>query len=151
DHPEGVNRYSGQRFVYDVMGRRIKTSNAAETTASGTPLQWATSGDDASAGWIYTEQAYDWKGRPLVRTNQDLTTRTASYSGCGCAGGEVVTVTDEGTVVGGIAHKRQTKTYSDVLGRWVKTELLNWGGGSVYTATVNTYDALDQVTSTQGD
>ena len=27
----------------------------------------------------------DWKGRPLVTTNQDGTTKTLSYDGCGCA------------------------------------------------------------------
>jgi YD repeat-containing protein len=128
------------------MGRVIKTSNPTETSASGTPSQWTTAGDDAAAGWIYTEQAYDWKGRPLVTTNQNGTTKTASYSGCGCAGGEVVTLTDEGTINGGVTKKRQQKIYSDVLGRTVKTEVLNWEGGSVYTAAVNTYNALNQIT-----
>ncbi len=41
------------------------------------------------------------------------------------------------------------KIYSDVLGRTVKTEILNWQGGSVYSATVNTYNARDQVTQSQ--
>jgi len=147
DHPEGVNRYSGERFVYDVMGRRIKSSNPAETAASGTPFQWTTSGDDTSAGWIYTEQAYDWKGRPTVTTNQDLTTRTASYSGCGCAGGEVVTLTDEGTTVGGVEKRRQQKIYSDVLGRAVKSEILNWENGTVYSSKVTAYNVRDQIES----
>ncbi len=97
-HPGSSGGYSGQRMIHDVMGRVIKTSNPTETSASGTPFQWNTVGDDASAGWIYTQQTYDWNGRPLVTTNQDLTTRTASYSGCGCAGGSVVTLTDEGTI-----------------------------------------------------
>jgi len=147
DHPEGVNRYSGQRFVYDVMGRRTKNSNPTETTASGTPFQWNTSGDDATAGWIYTEQAFDWKGRPTVTTNQDLTTRTASYSGCGCAGGEVVTLTDEGTTVGGVEKRRQQKVYSDVLGRPVKSEILNWENGTVYSSKVTAYNVRDQIES----
>src|SRR6185503_4536171 len=75
DHPGSVGGYSGQRSIYDVMGRMIKTSNPTETNASGTPSQWATAGDDAAAGWIYTQQTYDWKGRPLVTTNQDGTTK----------------------------------------------------------------------------
>jgi YD repeat-containing protein len=144
DH--NLSTFSGQKMVYDKMGRVIKTSNPTETTASGAPSQWNTAGDDDGAGWIYTEQTYDWKGRPLVTTNQDGTTKTASYSGCGCAGGEVVTLTDEGTIDGGVAKRRQQKIYSDVLGRTVKTEILNWQGGSVYSATVNTYNARDQVT-----
>jgi YD repeat-containing protein len=145
DHPGSVGGYSGQRFVYDIMGHVIKTSNPTETSASGAASQWATAGDDAAAGWIYTQQTYDWKGRPLVTTNQDGTTKTVSYAGCGCAGGEVVTLTDEGTIDGGVAKRRQQKIYSDVLGRTTKTEILNWSGGSIYSATVNTYNALDQL------
>ena len=45
-----------------------------------------------------------------------------------------------------MTKRRQQKIYSDVLGRTVKTEILNWQGGSVYSATVNTYNARDQVT-----
>jgi YD repeat-containing protein len=153
DHPGSVGGYSGQRFIYDVMGRTFKTSNATETSASGTPSQWTTAGDDASAGWIYTQQTYDWKGRPLVATNQDGTTKTASYAGCGCAGGEVITLTDEGTVQGGVTKTRQQRIYSDVLGRTTKTEVLDWDGTGpggvgrrIYSATVNTYNARDQIT-----
>ncbi|HEY3579821.1 MAG TPA: Ig-like domain-containing protein, partial [Pyrinomonadaceae bacterium] len=85
-HPGSAGGYAAQRAVYDVMGRVIKTSNPTETTALGNdPNQWTPTGDDAT--WIYTEQTYDWKGRPLVTTNQDATNRTVSYTGCGCAGG----------------------------------------------------------------
>ena len=144
-HPGSAGGYSGQRTVYDIMGRTIKTSNPTETSASGTPFQWVTMGDDSSAGWIYAEQTYDWNGRPLRTTHQDGTYNEASYSGCGCAGGEVVTLTDEGTMDGGVFKRRQRKIYSDVLGRAVKTEIFNWQGGSVYSATVNTYNVRDQI------
>src|ERR1051326_1022443 len=147
DNPGSVGLFSGQRIVYDVMGRVIKTSNPTETSASGAPLQWTATGDDAAAGWVYTQQTYDWKGRPLVTTNQDGTTKTASYAGCGCAGGEVVTLTDEGTIDAGVAKRRQQRIYSDVLGRKIKTEILNWEGGSVYSAVVNTYNERDQITN----
>ena len=153
DHPGSVGGYSGRRFSYDVMGRTFETSNATETSASGMPSQWTTAGDDAAAGWIYTQQTYDWKGRPLVTRNQDGTTKTASYAGCGCAGGEVVTITDEGTLQGGLLKTRQQKIYSDVLGRTAKTEVLDWDGTGpggvgrrIYSATVNTYNARDQIT-----
>jgi len=145
DHPGSVGGYSGQKFVYNVMGQVTKTSNPTETNASGAPSQWAAAGDDAAAGWLYTEQSYDWKGRPLTTTNPDLTTKTASYAGCGCAGGQVVTLTDEGTLDGGIAKRRQQKIYSDVLGRTVKTEVYNWQGGSVYSTTVTSYNVRDQI------
>jgi YD repeat-containing protein len=131
DHPGSVGGYAGVYTQYDAMGRVSKQSNPAETNAGWTPV-----GDDA-AGWIFTQQTYDWKGRPLVTTNQDGTQKYASYGGCGCAGGEVVTLTDE---VG-----RQQKVYSDVLGHTWKTEVLNWNG-TVYATTTNTFNTRDQVT-----
>lgn len=138
--PGSSGGYKAQLTIYDQMGRVLKTSNPAEINSS-----WSPAGDDA-AGWLYTQQTYDWKGRPLVTTNPDGTTREASYAGCGCAGGEVVTLTDEGTIDGGVAKRRQQKIYSDVLGRTSKTEVLNWQGGTVYSATVNTYNERDQIT-----
>src|SRR5215212_5406928 len=139
-HPGSTGGYSLVNTSYNQMGRASKVSNPTEVNSS-----WVPSGDD-SAGIYYTQQTYDWKGRPLVTTNPDGTTKEASYTGCGCAGGEVVALTDEGTIDAGIAKRRQQKIYSDVLGRAVKTEMLNWQGGSVYSATVNTYNVRDQVT-----
>lgn len=162
DH--NTNTFSGQKIIYDVMGRVIKTSNPTETTASGSPFQWNTTGDDLNTGWIYIEQTYDWKGRPLVTTHPSMTSNSAetttkqfSYSDCGCAGGQVVTITDEGTIqADGSVKKRQQKIYADVLGRTVKTEMLNWDGtgpygtnGAVYSAIVNTYNARDQIEQSQ--
>jgi YD repeat-containing protein len=155
NHPGSDGGYRAVNTIYNAMGQRLKQSNPTETTNA-----WVPAGDDL-AGWLYTQQSYDWKGRPRITTNTDLTLREASYSGCGCAGGEVVTFTDEGTVVdtdpgpaiNNITKKRQQKIYSDVLGRTVKTELLNWDGagdfgtgGSSYSTTVNTYNARDQIT-----
>jgi YD repeat-containing protein len=139
NHPGSVGGYSSKNTLYDVLGQTTKQSNPTETNGSFNPA-----GDDA-AGWLYTQQTYDWKGRPLVTTNTDSTTKEASYAGCGCAGGEVVTLTDEGTIDAGVAKRRQQKIYSDILGRQVKTEVLNWQGGSVYATTVNTYNARDQI------
>src|SRR6185503_4725673 len=79
-------------------------------------------------------------------THPDTKYKEAAYGGCGCAGGEVVTLTDEGTLDAGVSKRRQQRIYSDVLGRTVKTEVLNWQGGTVYSTTVNTYNARDQVT-----
>ncbi len=131
NHPGSVGGYRMVGIIYDLMGRAVKQSNPTEINGS-----WVPSGDDAS-GVFYTQQTYDWKGRPLVTTNTDGTQKYASYSACGCAGGEVVTLTDE---VG-----RQQKVYSEVLGRTAKTEVLNWDG-SVYSTTANTFNARDQVT-----
>lgn len=139
NHPGSTGGYRVVVTIYDQMGRSSKVSNPTEVNSS-----WVPSGDDA-AGIYYTLQTYDWKGRPLVTTNTDGTTKEASYTGCGCAGGAVVTLTDEGTIDGGVAKRRQQKIYADVLGRTVKTEILNWQGGSVYAATVNTYNVRDQI------
>jgi YD repeat-containing protein len=68
----------------------------------------------------------------------DGTYKEASYAGCGCAGGEVVTLTDE--------RERQQRVYADVLGRQVKTEVLD-DSDNVYSSTATIYNARDQVTA----
>lgn len=152
-NPGSSGGFRGQHIIYDNLGRMFKTSNATETSASGVPSAWAATGDDQQDGFRYMQQTYDWKGRPLVTTNTDNTTKVVSYAGCGCAGGEVVTITDEGTIYNLEVKKRQQKIYSDVLGRNYKTEILNWDGtgpngtdGTVYATLINTFNARDQVT-----
>jgi YD repeat-containing protein len=132
EHPGSDGGYVGQYFVFDVMGRQIQQTNPTEIYGS-----WSPAGDD-SAGWIWNTQTYDWKGRPRVTTNQDGTTREAGYGGCGCAGGEIVTMRDE--------INRYTKVYHDVLGRVTKSEELNWDQ-TVYRTRRNEYNARDQVTT----
>ncbi|HXD30262.1 MAG TPA: fibronectin type III domain-containing protein [Pyrinomonadaceae bacterium] len=157
DHPGSVLGYSGMLVLYDKMGRVSKQSTPAETSASGDPVTWTTdSGDDDADGWLYTEQTYDWNGRSIVTTNPDGTTKTASYNGCGCAGGAVVTLTDEGMNVGSNIKTRQQKVYADVLGRTARIDMLDWdGSGSggtgrrVYSSVLNTYNARDQIIMTR--
>jgi YD repeat-containing protein len=131
NHPGSTGLYRAVNTIYDLMGRAFKVSNPAETNAS-----WSPTGDDA-AGWVYTQQTYDWKDRPLTTTNQDGTQKSITYSACGCAGSDVTTLTDE--------MGRRQKVYSDALGRTAKTEVLNWNG-TVYSTSANTFNALDQVT-----
>jgi YD repeat-containing protein len=145
NHPGSAGGYSAVMTIYDQMGRAIQQSNPTETSASGS--QWPATGDDGLAspqghGWVYTQQTYDWKGRPLLTINpsitgnlNDTTTKEASYSACGCAGSEVVTLEDE--------RERTQKVYSDVLGRQWKTEIMN--GASIYSTTVSVYNGRDQV------
>jgi YD repeat-containing protein len=133
-HAGSVGGYSTQMTYYDVMGRAVKQSNPTEMNG-----YWAPAGDDA-AGWIYTQQTYDWKGRPLITTNTDGTQKSVSYSACGCAGSAVTTLTDE--------MGRQQKVYSDVLGRTAKTEVLDWEG-NVYSSRTIAYNARDQITFTR--
>ncbi len=144
-HPGSVGGYKAQNYEYDIMGRLFRQTNPTEINVNGAPA-----GDDV-AGWVWSFQSYDWQGRPTVTTNQDGTTREISYSGCGCAGGSVTTIKDEGTVIivdgQPQTKRRQQKVFHDILGREVKTQALNWEGGTPYSTTVTTYNARDQITS----
>jgi YD repeat-containing protein len=131
NHPGSAGGYALVVTHYDQMGRPFEQSNPFEVNNS-----WIPAGDDATAVY-YTQQTYDWKGRTVRTTHPDGYYQEASYSGCGCAGGEVVTLTDE---VG-----RQQKLYSDVLGRQWKSEVLNWNG-SIYSTATNMFNGRDQVT-----
>jgi Tol biopolymer transport system component len=131
NHPGSSGGYKAQWTEYDIMGRPSRLSNPTEIDGN-----WNAVGDD-SAGRVYTQQTYDWKGRPLeTRHLIDGTVKYASYEGCGCAGGAVVTLTDEAG--------RQQKIYSDVIGRQWKSEVLN-DDDSVYSTTVSVFNARDQV------
>jgi YD repeat-containing protein len=135
DNPNSTGGYRGQIIHYDVMGRVFQQSNPTEM-AMNTP--WTAAGDDAAVGWVWTQQAYDWKDRPTVTTNPDGTTKSTTYGGCGCAGGEVITIRDE--------MGRQQRATSDILGRNIKTEVLDWyPSQAVYSTTTNTYNARDQI------
>lgn len=130
--PGSVGGYSAVIVGYDIMGRRSTQSNPTEITSG-----WVAAGDDASTGFVWTNQSYDWKGRPLVTTNADGSTRENTYAGCGCAGGEVVTVRDE--------RGRRRKLTMDVVGRLKQVDELNFNQ-SVYSTTTYTYNARDQLT-----
>ena len=132
EHPGSTGGYVGQYFVYDPMGRQVQQTNPTEIYGS-----WIPAGDDA-AGWAWSVQSYDWKGRPRVSTNQDGTTKETTYGGCGCAGGEIITVRDE-------MGRRQRLTH-DELGRLSKTQILNWDQ-TVYSTRANAFNALDQIIS----
>ena len=143
DLPNSTGGYSAQYTSYDIAGRTAGQTNPTEVSGL-----WNPAGDDAARGWKWTTQTFDWKSRPLVTTlpkllnqgdqgyaSEPLVTRQAEYGGCGCAGGEVVTLTDE---VG-----RRSRGYSDALGRRWQTEVLNTNGTGYSSATTK-YNALDQ-------
>jgi YD repeat-containing protein len=136
DHPNSMGLYQAQAVRRDAMRRVVQSSNPTEIDSA-----WQPAGDDA-VGWVWTNQQYDWKGRPTVTTNPDGTTKLATYGGCGCAGGEVVTLRDE--------MGRQQRVISDILGRTWKTEVLEWyPSQTVYSTTINTYNARDQITNSR--
>ena len=134
DHPGSAGGYSTVFIWYDSMGRATAVTNPTEMNGS-----WLPAGDDATAGWMWTSQAYDWNGRPTLMTNTDGSTRESTYGGCGCAGGETTTVRDEQG-----RRKRYTK---DLLGRLVKVEEIDWNGSTVYATTNYTLNPRDQITS----
>jgi hypothetical protein len=139
EHPGSVGGLRSQYVVYDIMGRITERSNPTEINGS-----WAPSGDDA-AGYIPSFQSYDWNHRPLVTTHQDGTTRSVSYTGCGCAGGLITETTNE--------VERKQKAYSDVFGRIYRTEILHTNQ-SIYSSALMEYNVHDQplsITEYAGD
>ena len=144
-HPDSIGGYKAQLTKYDSMGRAIKQSNPTEVDS-----EWTPAGDDqynaqtGTGGYDETQQSYDWKGRPRITTHPDTTYRETSYQGCGCAGGDVMTISDEGTLVNGQNAHRTQKVYSDALGRQWKREVLNFDG-TVYSTTISVINARDQV------
>lgn len=131
DNPGSSSGWLAHFTFYDVMGRESQRTNPAEINGS-----WVPTGDDA-AGWASTLQTYDWNGRPLRTTNPDGTYRENTYGGCGCAGGDQVTMVDE--------RGRRKRYTNDVLGRQVKVEELNWDQ-TVYSTTNYTFNVRDQIT-----
>jgi YD repeat-containing protein len=144
EHPGSAGGFSTVATEYDALGRPFRQSVPTETD------QFTNPGGDDAAGYLYREQTYDWKGRPLITTNTDGTQRELQYGGCGCAGGEVVTLIGENLAGPNEAVKRRKQMiYSDFLGRTVKAETYNWpapyGDGAVYSSVVTDYNARDQV------
>src|SRR5262245_19999257 len=134
-HPGSAGGYKAQNYEYDIMGRLSRQSNPTEIN-----VNWEPAGDDA--GWAWSSQAYDWQGRSTVSTNQDGTTSSVSYEGCGCAGGQKVVLIDE-------VGRRREQSF-DILGRMWRERTYNWGGSNetgIYTTSTNTYNIRDQVTN----
>ena len=143
ENPTSVGQYKAQFNAYDSMGRLWMQSRPTEIFGD-----WNCAGDDQAFGWgagLWITQLYDWQGRPTITTNQNGTTKEISYGGCGCAGGDVITVKDEGQTTGG--SRRTQKIFHDVMGRAVKTQVFEWNGTTVYSTTTNTYNVRDQITN----
>lgn len=133
DHPGSTGGYRTVYNAWDPMGRLQFTTPPTETDA-----YWNSTGDDA-IGYPQIFQEYDWKGRPTVTWNADFTTKTITYGGCGCAGGEVITTTDE---VG--RQQRVTRdAYLDTTTQVDKTEILN-SNGTTYSTTATIYKSNER-------
>ena len=145
NHPGSEGGYKLVNVIFDQMGRPFRQSNPTEVNPA-----WLPAGDDAynpatgAGGVRYSVLDFDWQGRTTRKTHPDGNHVDASYSGCGCAGGEVVTVQGEEILVNGEWKRRTQKIYSDVLGRQWKNEVLNWNG-TVYSTSVSVFNARDEV------
>jgi len=160
EHPGSVGGWSAVISSYDILGRLYSQSVPTEVSVSGTT--WTPAGDDATRGWVYNYNLYDWKGRPVRTVPSDSTGTDGkdtliSYDGCGCAGGQVTTVQGPVTTAVDASGNTQTtkrrvqKMYEDILGRTYKTEVwdLDGAGSTPYTTTVNTFNGRDQITETR--
>ena len=72
EHPGSAGGLKSQYVVYDLLGEVSEQSRPTEIDG-----YWTPTGDDAG-GYIHSNQAYDWKGRPTVtyhplyRTKNDV-------------------------------------------------------------------------------
>jgi YD repeat-containing protein len=156
ENPDSAGGYIGKLIEYNTLG-----SVKRETVPTEINSSWNPAGDDyrgMNGGeyvWLWKSLEYDWQGRTTKETNTDGTDRLISYDGCGCAGGEIVTIKGEITTATDNSGNQQTtkrrtqKIYSDILGRIKKAEIwdLDGGGGSPYSTVVYAYNGRDQITN----
>ena len=71
NHPGSAGGYQPRAHHLRSMGRAWKVSNPTEVNSSGRRVA------TMRPVFYYTQQTYDWKGRPLVTTNPDGTTKEA--------------------------------------------------------------------------
>jgi YD repeat-containing protein len=150
ENPDGANLYTAKKVEYDILGRPT-----GETVPTLTDSSWNPTGDDyRNNTWLWMHKEYDWKGRVTREINTDNTDKVYSYAGCGCAGGQMTTISGEETtamnVSGGTQDdaRRTQKVYEDILGRVYKTELwdLDGAGSAPYSTTKTTFNGRDQAT-----
>ena len=152
--PGSTGGWSGVKTEYDIFGRAKSQTvptevSANETTSVLTPTGDDNRGNDAQGPvWLWNSQEYDWKGRVTRQVNTDGTDKLISYQGCGCAGGEVTTMSGELVPRPDQPEnltRRSQKNYADILGRIYKNEILNWDG-TVYSTTKKNFNGRDQET-----
>lgn len=154
-NPNSTGGYTGKKVEYDLLGRAFRETVPTEMNSG-----WNPAGDDyRSNTWLWNTREFDWKGRvtrtiPSDSTGSDGKDTLISYEGCGCAGGMITTIQGPVTTAIDVAGNIQTtkrrtqKTYADILGRTVRTELwdLDGAGSAPYSTVRNTYNGRDQIT-----
>ncbi len=142
--PNSTGGFSGNLVEYDILGQVKRTTVPTEI---GT--DWLPAGDDATRGFLWTSQEFDWKGRVTKEINTDNTFKTITYNGCGCAGGQVTTIEGEDVDISPQTEKRQTQMiYQDILGRDFKSETYN-DDGSISSTTRILFDGRDKPIQTR--
>jgi len=151
-HPGSTGGFSAVLTEYDILGR-VKRATVPTEVDSG----WNPDGDDSAFLWNSNE--YDWMGRvvrKIATDGADSPTPNASdvfitYAGCGCAGSLVTTIKGEEiiektwnesspTSLG----RRTQKLYQDILGRTIKSEIMEWDGTTPYLTTETSFNGRDQ-------
>ncbi|HZW05825.1 MAG TPA: fibronectin type III domain-containing protein, partial [Phycisphaerales bacterium] len=150
EHPGEGTGYAASRTEYDPVSRVLRQYRPSEVSVDVNNLSnaraWVPAGEDAAPqGWPHSTTEYDWRGRPKKVIDLDGKDSLFEYGGCGCAGGELVTVKGKQVAIPGTngLGRRTQRVYHDVLGRASKTEVLGWEG-NVYSTTTTRYDMLDR-------
>jgi len=132
--PDGtIGKYTGQRFVYDGLGRRSQSSNVIAIYGDWTPMP------ENPLGWLYTTETFDEFSRPQVITRPDNNTRRYTFTNCGCSGGLTASVTDE--------RGQKTETVADFLGRLSESREYLSNSTVIYAKANYSYDELDRKTA----
>ena len=129
EHPNSTGGWTGTLTEYDILGRVTRSTIPTEINSNYEPA-----GDDATRGFLWKHQKYDWKGRIVRIINTDGvdaevlndSDQLFSYEGCGCAGGQITTVQGESVPRNdqpNVNARRTQKIYADILGRTYKTEV----------------------------
>lgn len=161
EFPNGDTGWVGQKIEYDILGQ-VKKQTVPTEISIASPTNWIPAGNDNRVNdgngnpiWLSTSQQYDWKGRVTKKINTDGTFSTATYEGCGCAGGQITRIEGEEifepTTTGQQKSlgKRTRKIYTDILGREYKTDIMDWEGINAYTSSVSKFNALDKPVTTR--
>ncbi|NOT62266.1 MAG: hypothetical protein HOP19_18825, partial [Acidobacteria bacterium] len=146
EHPGSAGMYKTKMVSFNARGLVDRDYEWAETN-----LSWALAGDDLASGYgfIYTEYKYDWNARTTQLKYRDGKTKDFSYEGCGCAGGETVTIKDEGATNGGVFKRRTRKVSQDTFGRVIKEQIFNWETTQVLRTSINAFNVRSQLVSTK--
>jgi YD repeat-containing protein len=168
EHPNSTGGWTGVLVEYDILGQIKRSTVPTEISVSNpsNPDSWTPAGDDYRVDvnnnptFLWKYQKYDWKGRVvrIIDTDGvDSSTLNDSdqlfeYEGCGCAGGQVVTIKGPSVPRDDQPNtnaRRVQKIYQDILGRTYKKEEMEWNGTTPYKTTVVTFNGRDQVTQTR--